>query len=700
MIKSTNMTDYMTNNNMTKGIYILAFLVLFVFFFLFSTQSHAQDSHNNGNPVSEKPLNKQDVSPDNSNNIAAENENAKPKPVYAVALHGKPKYPENFDHFDYVNPDAPKGGTLKAGEIGTFDTLNPFVIKGTPAAGLNYLRSYLVYESLMQNSPEEPFTLYGVLAKSITIPDDRSWVSFKIRDEAKWNDGKPITADDVVWTFKTLTSKGQPFFKAYWHDVKNVRAINDKEVIFTFKVKGNAELPLIIAEMPVLPKHYWTEKGRDFTDTSSLAPPLTSGPYKFGKIDAPRSIEYVRNEKWWGKDLPMFKGMYNFDRIIFDYYRDANVAHEAFLSGNYDFKMENSEHLWQTAYDVPAVKSGKLIKEVIKNQRPAGMQAFIYNLRRPQFKDIKVRQALAYALDFEWSNKQLAFGAYTRTNSYFANSELASSDLPSKEELKILEPFRGQIPDEVFTKEYKAPQTDGSGNIRSNLRKGIKLLEEAGYKLGKDKIRFKQTKNGKIELKFEILGVNPQMERWVLPFIKNLEKMGVKATYRVVDPAQYQTRVSQFDYDMIIGGFGQSRSPGNEQREFWGSDKADIEGSRNYAGIKNPVIDNIIEQLIHAKSREDLVTKTRALDRVLLWNHYVIPMWYYDKWRIAYWSKLKHPKKLTGISPQIVQTWWIDESKNQDKSGINNSSGNEAKDSKNSENSKNGNNGKKIGAEK
>lgn len=574
-----------------------------------------------------------------------------PAPQHAIALHGTPKYGPDFEHVEYVNPEAPKGGTIKSHVVGTFDSLNPFIIKGTPAAGLNFIRSGLVYQSLMQNAWDEPFTLYGVLAESIEVPEDRSWVAFNIRPEAKWNDGKPVTAEDVVWTFNTLTSKGTPFFKAYWHDVTNVTAESDKRVKFEFGVKGNAELPLIIAEMSILPKHFW--EGKTF-DQSSLEKPLGSGPYEVGEIDPGRAITYTRLDDWWGKDLPFFKGMYNFDKIEYDYYRDSNVALEAFFAGEYDVKLENTAKLWAQAYDAPPVKDGRISKEEIENQRPSGMQAFVYNIRRPLFQDPKVREALSYAFDFEWSNKQFAFGTYTRTDSYFENSELASSGLPSAEELALLEPHRGKIPDEVFTKTYAPPISDGSGNNRANLRTAMKLLDEAGWKLGADGIREKDGQR----LEFEILDSNPVFERWVLPFLKNLERIGVKANFRVVDTAQYQNRMTAFDFDMTISVFGQSGSPGNEQRDFWGSDKADLSGSRNYIGIKDPAVDDLIGQIIQAKSREDLVIKTRAMDRILLWNHYVIPMWHYPKWRIAYWNKLQRPQTLSGISPLITDTWW------------------------------------------
>ena len=588
-------------------------------------------------------------------------------PLHAIALHGEPKYPTDFKHVNFVNPEAPKGGTLKMHTTGSFDSLNPFIVKGVPAAGLNFLRSGLFYESLMQNAWDEPFSLYGVIAESIIVPEDKSWVKFKLREEARWHDGQPITAHDVVWTFKALIKKGQPFFKAYWNDVESVEAMDDKTVLFRFAVRGNAELPLIIAEMPVLPKHYWSDEAHNFEETS-LEIPVGSGPYKISKVVPGRSIEYVRNPTWWGKDLPFFKGMNNFDRIVFDYYRDENVAQEAFLAHNYDVKIENVAKTWYEGYKIAADKSKHLIKEDIQNSRPAGMQGFVYNIRRPVFQDRDVRAALSFALDFEWSNKQFAYGDYVRTNSFFDNSALSSCcKLPSEGELAILEPFRGKIPEEVFTQVYKAPVTDGTGNNRKSLSAGIKLLEKAGYKqLNDESIRYKTLKDGSVELlKFEILHYSSTFEKWVLPFIKNLERMGVKANFRVVDTAQFQQRANTFDFDVLIGGFGQSDSPGNEQREFWGSDKADIQGSRNLIGVRDPVIDELVTGIIHANSREDLVVKTRALDRVLLWNHYVIPMWHYPKWRISYWDSIMRPEKLSGISPLITQTWWSAEAEKQ-----------------------------------
>ena len=577
-------------------------------------------------------------------------------PRHGIAMHGDVKYGANFSHFDYVNPDAPKGGTLKNATIGTFDSLNPYIVKGTPAAGLRFLGADFVTESLMEQSHDEPFSMYGLIAESIELPDDRSWVAFTLNPKAKWHDGKAITADDVIWTFDTLMEKGSPFFKAYYGDVKDVVATSSARVQFTFKHNDNAELPLILSQLPVLPKHYWTSDGREFGKTT-LEPPLGSGPYTISNIDAGRSITYQRAENWWGKDLPINKGRYNFDKITYDYYRDNNVSLEAFLSANFDVRLENTAKLWKNSYNTDAVKNGFLIKKEIQHGRPAGMQGFVMNIRRPLFEDIAVRKALAYAFDFEWSNKQFAFGEYVRTNSFFANSPLASSGLPQGRELEILTQYQGQVPDAVFTTIYQPPTTDGSGKSRKNLRTAMKMLDDAGYILGQDGVRIH--KDSGQRLTFEIIESNPIFERWVLPFIQNLKKIGVEANFRVVDPAQYQNRMNDFDFDMTITSFGQSQSPGNEQRDFWSSAKADLSGSRNYIGIKDPVIDELIEGVINAPSRQELEYRTRALDRVLLHSHYVIPQWHYNKWRIAYWSDLQHPETLSPITPGISDTWWM-----------------------------------------
>lgn len=576
-------------------------------------------------------------------------------PQAGIAMHGDIKYKDGFTHLDYVNPDAPKGGVLKLNDIGTFDSLNPFIIKGSPASGLAYLGQSYLYDSLMDQSNDEPFSMYGLLAESIERPKDNSWVAFNLRPQAKFADGTPVTADDVVWTFNTLMEKGAPFFKAYYGDVKKVEATSPRRVKFSFAHNDNSELPLIISQLTVLPKKYWTSEGRDIGNTT-LTPPLGNGPYKIGAVVPGRSIEYIRNPDYWGKDLPINKGRYNFDKIVIDYYKDSDVALEAFFAGAYDYRLENTAKLWHTSYNAPAVKDGRIIKEEVKHDRPAGMQGFAYNLRRPVFADKNVRKALAYAFDFEWSNKQFAFGEYTRTDSYFENSDLAAPEgAPTGAELKILEQYRGQVPDEIFTTRYEPPKNDGTGNMRENMLLASKILDDAGWKLGADGIRA-NAKGQKLQ--FEIIDANPMFERWVLPFIANLKKIGVAANFRVLDPAQYQNRMNDFDYDMTVLSIAQSNSPGNEQRDFWSSDKADVPGGRNYMGVKDKVVDDLVNKIIRAKSREDLVALSHALDRVLLAGYYVIPQWHTDHFNIAYWKKLERPKTLSPLTPGVSDTWW------------------------------------------
>ncbi len=570
-----------------------------------------------------------------------------PKPQHGIAMHGDLKYGPDFKHFDYVNPNAPKGGQIRLGAIGGFDSLNPFIVKGNPAGGASF-----VYDTLLTSSADEAFSEYGLLAKTVRTPEDRSWVEFTLRDEARWHDGKPITADDVIFSFNTLVEKGAPFFRFYYGSVERAVKIGPKTVRFDFKPGENRELPLILGQLSVLPKHYW--ETREF-DATTLEPPLGSGPYRVKNVDANRSIVLERVKDYWGKDLPVNIGINNFDVIEFEYYRDAQVAIEAFTGGRFDFRRENSSKAWATAYDVPAVKKGLIKLEEFDHDRPAGMQGFAYNMRRDIFKDPKVREALAYAFDFEWSNKNLFYGQYKRTRSYFENSELAATGLPSEAELKLLEPYRGEIPDEVFTKEYNPPKSDGSGNIRSNLRIGSKMLRDAGWVI-KDGVRVNE-KTGK-KLEFEVLLVSPLFERIVLPFAKNLEKLGVTARVRTVETAQYQRRTDTFDYDMIVGSWGQSLSPGNEQRDFWSSDAADREGSRNATGIKSEVVDALIEKVISAPDREALITACRALDRVLQWHHLVIPHFHAGYDRIAYWDKFGQPKVTPTRGTQFL-TWWV-----------------------------------------
>lgn len=564
---------------------------------------------------------------------------------HGIAMHGEPKYPADFDHFDYVNPNAPKGGELRQADQGTFDNLNPFIVKGQTPNGAN-----LPFETLLTPAADEPFSMYGLLAESIDTPPDRAWATYTLRKEARWHDGTPVTPEDVIFSLDILRSKGAPTYRFYYAGVERAEKVGPRAVKFIFKPGDNRELPLIVGEMPILPKHYWQDKTFDAT---TLEPPLGSGAYRIGTFEPGRFITYERVKDYWGKDVPAHKGLYNFDRLRFDFYRDSTVALEALKAGEYDFREENEAKKWATGYgDWPALANGRARKELLDNQIPAGMQGFAYNLRRPLFADAKVRQALAYAFDFEWTNATLFYGQYRRTESYFANSELAAKGLPDAAELSVLEPLRGTVPPEVFTQEYHAPKSDGSGNIRPNLRTAMALLEQAGWRVVDGRL----TKDGK-PFRFEILLAQPTFERITLPFVRNLARLGVEVSVRTVDTTQYVNRVRSFDFDMIVTTWGESLSPGNEQSMFWSSASADQPGSRNLAGIRNPAVDQLVDLVISAPDRHALVARTRALDRVLLWNHYVIPQWHMGGDRLAYWDKFGRPDIIPMRGYQIF-SWW------------------------------------------
>ncbi|MFL2544166.1 MAG: extracellular solute-binding protein [Alphaproteobacteria bacterium] len=572
---------------------------------------------------------------------------------HAIAMHGEPKYNKDFLSVEYVSNSVVKGGNIVRSSIGNYDTFNPFTLKGTSAAGIG-----LLYESLTVGSSDEAFTEYGLLAKQIEWPEDRSWVAFTLRDEAVWHDGKKISSDDVVWTFNTLIEKGHPFYKYYYGDVSEVIKISENKVKFIFSTNTNKELPLIVGQLPVLPQHYW--EGKNFEETT-LDIPIGSGPYKIKSFDAGRSITYELNEDYWAfknNIVPIKVGKDNIGTIRYDYYKDRGVEREAFKSGEIDFFSENTSKEWATGYDINAVEEGLIKKELISHENPQGMQAFAFNTRKDIFKDKRIRKALSYAFDFEWTNKNLFYGAYKRTDSFFENSELSSSGLPSKEELAYLNPYMDVLPNEIFNAQFTNPKTDGSGFIRNQLQEATNLIKDAGWMLQNGKLE-----NSKGEpFEFEILLVSPAFERIVLPFIDNLEKLGIKASLRTIDSSQYQKRIESFDFDMIVFTFSQSLSPGNEQRNFWGSDAADTNGSRNVIGIKNDVIDILIEKLINAKDREDLITIAKALDRVLLWNYYVIPQWHISAYRVLYWDMFNQPKKKPKYSLGF-DTWWINQSK-------------------------------------
>ena len=571
--------------------------------------------------------------------------------THALTLGDKPKYGPDFKHLDYVNPDAPKGGTVRYAGVGSFDSFNPFIVNGDPAglAGL--------YETLTTQVDDDVMSEYGLIAETMEVAKDNSWIIFNLRKEAHWQDGQPITADDVVFSFDILKEKGAPNYRFYYANVEKAEALDPQRVKFTFSTKENRELPVIMGQLPVLPKHFW--QGKKF-DEPSLDVPLGSGPYKLKSFEAGRSVTMERDPNYWGKDLPVNIGTDNYDVVRTDYYRDPTIVLEAFKAGSFDFRAENSAKQWATGYDSPALREGRFKMETIENDNPQGMQAFAMNLRRPVFQDPLVRQAMILAFDFEWSNKTLFFGQYTRTRSYFQNSPMEAKGLPSPEELKILERFRGKIPDEVFTTEYNPPVSDGSGTNAENLAKAAVLLDQAGWKLEGGK----RMKDGKaLELEF-LLQAGDLFERIVQPYAKSLERLGVKLTLRAVDTAQYQKRNEDFDYDMISSVFPQSLSPGNEQRDFWGSAAADSPGSRNEIGIKDPVIDQLVEELIAAPTREDLINHCRALDRILQWRYYAVPSWHLGAFRIAYWDKFGRPAKLPEPTYGIgLAAWWLDPAK-------------------------------------
>jgi microcin C transport system substrate-binding protein len=572
---------------------------------------------------------------------------ASAEPRHGLSLFGDLKYPANFQHFDYVNPDAPKGGSVKYYALGTFDTLNPFTLKGQAAAGAG-----MQFDTLMVSAADEPASEYGLVAESAEVAPDKTWVIYTIRPEARFNDGSKITTDDVIWTFDTLKAKGHPRYRLYYADVLKAEKVGERGVKFTFKDGENRELPSIVGEMPVLSKAYWEKAGFDKTTLDS---PLGSGAYKIQSIDAGRSITYQRVANYWAKDLPVNRGRNNFDTIRYDYYRDQSIALEAFKAGQYDIRVENVAKNWAIGYDSPALTAGLIKKDEIANQLPQGMQGFGFNIRPGHpFEDSRVRDALTYLFDFEWANKNLFFGAYTRSHSFFSNSELAASGMPSADELKILEPLKGQIPDEAFGKAYAPPATDGSGNMRDNLRIALKLFAEAGWSV----------KNGKMlnakgeDFHFEFLLNQPEFERVVLPFAQNLGRIGITMKVRTVDPAQYENRLRDFDFDMAVVAMGESLSPGNEQRDYWTSASADEPGSRNVVGLKSKAIDGLVDLIINAPDRESLVTRTHALDRVLTWSHIVIPNWYLSHFRVASWDKFARPK----VSPPYgldLDSWWI-----------------------------------------
>lgn len=573
--------------------------------------------------------------------------------AHGLAMHGALKYAPDFTHFDYADPDAPKGGDVKLAQTGSFDSLNPYILEGTTP--------YLVledrfYETLTTSSLDEPFSVYGRLAATVQTPADRSWTVFTLRPEARWSDGTPVTADDVVFSFNILRDKGHPFYQQYYGDVDKVASLDPLTVRFDTKAgTTNRELPLILGQVPIFQKAWWSTRA---FDKPSLDIPVSSGPYKVGKVDPGSSLTLVRDPNYWGKDVPVNKGRYNFDTMRYDFYLDSDVALEAFKAGEYDYRAENSSKNWAVGYDFPALKEGKVVKEEIPNDNDQGMQGYWFNLRRPLFQDKRVREALILAFDFEWTNANLTYNAYTRDNSYFSNSELGARGLPEGAELALLEPFRGKVPDEVFTKAYAPPSTGGTEDgLRANLKQAVDLLQSAGWTV-KDNALVDAA--GK-PLKFEILLDDPGFERITGPYIDNLKKLGVDASMRTVDPSQYEKLTEDFDFDVIIVNRGQSESPGNEQRDYWTCEAAKTPGSGNYPGICDPAVDAMVDAVVNAADRTALVTASRALDRVLQWGQYVVPQWHISHSREAYWKVIRHPATMPNLGKDF-DAWYADSS--------------------------------------
>lgn len=570
---------------------------------------------------------------------------------HGIAMHGALKYPANFTHFESVNPKAPKGGEYVLGIVGTYDTLNPFILKGTAPLGIRDI----LFESLMRKSPDEPFSLYGLVAESLEVAPDRSWIIFNINPKARWQDGTPITAKDVAFSYKTFLEKGTPNQQMAYKKVDKAEVINDHKIKFTFKkIEGqyDLEIPLMIGQMLLIPEHYFKDK--DFEKTG-LTPLLTSGPYKVVKIEPGRSITYKRDPNYWAKDLPVNKGHFNFDTLRFDCYKNAAVAFEAFKAGHIYSREESDTGKWAQNYNFPAIKDGRVKKVEIPHQHQVGMQAFVFNTRREIFKDPRVRRALAYVFNYDWLNKNMFHGAMTRTTSFFDNTDLAAKGLPNDAELALLEPFRNQLPKEVFEQPYTLPTFEKGS--RENLKIARDLLKEAGWVINNG--RMINEKTGE-PFTFEIILNVPENEKVALPFARDLKQLGIIATVRTIDAAQYENRRVDMNFDMILHFWGHTLSPGNEQNFYWSSKAADEPGTRNYPGVKSPVVDALCQKITAAKEREELVAAVRALDRVLLWGHYVIPGGHRTKDYIAYWNKIDHPPLGVMGLPSIHTFWATD----------------------------------------
>jgi len=580
---------------------------------------------------------------------------------HGLSLFGEPRYPADFKHFDYVNPAAPQGGVVRQIAFGTFDNFNSVVagVKGSLAMGTE-----LFNETLMTAALDEVSTEYGLLAEAASHPDDFSSVTYRLRSNARWHDGKPVTPDDVIFSFDAF-KKNSPYHGAYYRHVVKAEKSGEREVTFTFDGPGNRELPQIVGQLSVLPKHWWegadkSGKKRDVTQTT-LEPPLGSGPYRLKDFVAGHSIVYEKVADYWGKDVNVTIGTRNFQQLRYEYFRDSTVALEAFKGDQVDWRTENSAKNWATSYDFPAVRDKRVVLEEFSISNVGVMQAFAFNIRRNKFKDARVRRAFNFAFDFEEMNRTIFFGQYKRISSYFEGTELASSGIPEGRELAILQSVREKVPADLFSKPYTNPVGGSQQADRNNLREALALFREAGYEIKDTKLV--NAKTGE-PYSVEFLAEDPATERFVLFYKPSLQRVGMTVNVRVVDSAQYENRLRQWDYDIIVASWGESLSPGNEQRDFWSSQAADMPGSRNLIGIKNPAVDALIDRVIFAKNRDDLVAATKALDRVLLWNFYVVPQWTYGKQRSARWDRFGRPATLPKYGLSAFPTiWWWDADK-------------------------------------
>lgn len=579
------------------------------------------------------------------------------KKSHGIAMLGPLKYESTFTHFSGVNPDAPQGGTLKLAVVGTFDSNNPFINKGVPPAGISLFSDKLIFEPLMKRAPDEAMSFYGLIAESVEVAPDRSWVIFHLNPKATWSDGKPITADDVLFSHQVVRDKGRFNLRSLYKRVELSEKLSDYSVKFTFKREEDgtydAELPCVMAMMNVLPKHIL--ETQDF-EKNILDPLIGSGPYRVKELDYGKRVIFEKRPDYWGKNLPVNRGFFNADLIRFDYYLDSKVAFEAFKAGQYDVRIESDTSLWHEGYKFPAVQQKQVEREEIAHAMPVGMKAYVFNTRRPLLSDPKVRRALILAFDFEWINKTLLHNAYTRTKSFFDNTELASRDLATGLELDILKKHEKDLDPRVLTEPYRVPISDGKGTNRHNLKEASELLSKAGWTIVKNKLINRDTQR---PFEIELLLYNKDDQKMALAYARSLKKLGITLHIRTIDTAQFENRRMNFDYDMFLQHWAHSLSPGNEQKLYWASVNADQSGSRNYAGAKDPVIDELAGSITNAKTREEMVAYVRALDRVLLFHDFVVPLAHQNKYYIAYWNRVAHPKTGTNGQVMTMSTWWV-----------------------------------------